>query len=628
MPNPKMLGSVKVPTHTRKIRGGGSSIVKQYTSLRELNIPDSNISVGDFKKRSEFVRSRLFNEEGKLVIDTNSAEKAVIELYGDIKHNGVDPKELSSENSISTLFTSMKEIFGNTEDPSLVRNFSYVSDEDIGSNILKILTHPDFIDKTIKKCNDLRKSFEDNLDVKTTVIDPFSFKFSSDVVHEVDANMIKDELNKKGIIKELKTLISDNPEHFDSKGWIDFDDLSSRLSLFSRMGLLNNRKAASTYIPTLILDTMAGGIKGSRIGMALSDSLYDNFKPNIEADFITGVPGELRQSLTKVVKESQGVSKEEKSYVLNTLKSIEDKHIIPFVNILRYHDKVSGFLSEKNGIFDSIQKLSERTRGLLEKMTPKHESRDVFISKNPLSILTMSPHNHIPNCQSVCDVAGNLNPGGLLKINIPGTINTHRSNDFIMYTTNDKGEKTARASFNYNQDNNKYSHFEYHPLYGDEQDGLLALSSVMRKKDDLFIKDNSSPKLRYPNTTTEYEKIRTFSKKTEKVAGELHDKIKEALSDIHKNPDRKKIIKSATDLLHSTIDSFQEESDNISANYAKMYSDHISQSLTDYPTFLYGSQMAQYITQLTSRLLDDLFLCKSYYKPFRESIKLLEDIKK
>lgn len=605
MRNPKMLKEVRVESHVRKTPGGGTTTVKQYRETREVNVEELSEKSIKFLDDAKELRAKLFDENGKMKIPRDEAERQVIGLYK-TKGNGVEDELSKYESSIGKLHEGSSNVFTSYEDPNLISNLSKNSDT-IHEKILNLLTNPEFIHGTIKKTNEVKSAAEKMFGVKTEEIDPFSFRFETKYNNESNPESIIELLTDKKVFENIYTLLSSNHKDvFGESPLIDKDTVAFQLMDMKKNNLFSNRKATSTIIPSILATALIdykmvdrGSISG------LIPKLFGirgKISENPYQGILMGEPGKIRKIALDHVKESN-IPTKDKEEVTKYLNKVEDKAIIPFINAMTFHDCIPKFLVDNPKILPDLQRVSENIREMMGNINVTGKKM-LTMSRNPLSILTMSPHKAAPSCQSILTKDGELKLGDSYAVNIPGSVNTHRTYDTILFMNNDKGEKNARISITLDSKKESFISFQYPNIFGE--------SSANRKVINDFIKQHGGtiraalPKEKTYNyfTNIKQNQHEPFNAIAQSIGGKMHAALKNG--DVEHLKPLKRNIDEANKMLTEYINEINSESFN-----------YINEQLKIVPTFLYGSGtqgILDTIDSYTRTSLNELYATKNSFE--------------
>jgi len=206
-----------------------------------------------------------------------------------------------------------------------------------------------------------------------------------------------------------------------------------------------------------------------------------------------------------------------------------------------------------NKIFDSLMKLGSdiMNQAVQMKKEINNETHNIYVSKNPMEMLTMSPSGNFESCQSLTNVDG-VSTVSILNANMVSAAYGDHNNDFIMYTTKNtnKGlEKSARISLSYNEESNKFDNFEEGKVYGSTLGHVVALKGIIKKiklDEDKFNYNVDSKSNSFVNDTKKI--IAEARKKTFSDEHIQLDTLYKRMSNSIKNSDKNEFYNAINDI--------------------------------------------------------------------------------
>lgn len=499
MKHPKTKKLIPIEGHLRKTPGGEVTQVDTHFALREINVDDM---LKSFHNDAKDLRKELLDDNGNLKVHENIAAEKLLKLYTH-KGNGVDDGDLRNfDNAIPEILKQASSVhptmMGYMYDRKLMKSMNT-------RGLVDLMTNPEFITQTHNTMKDIKKQMGliGNAVETGKWLDPFSFDFQVEGNNYTPTRELQDKLREKNIFKSLEDSCK---QHSDivNRLFIDEFSISSGILRTINDGLSKNRKYSSMILPSLLLpNVLAWDDMISSRTKYLDTHSYHPGKTNsgeqiigkefarelINSGVIFGDVNDARKRTLSAISKSDTpvVNGEELS---NYIKYVDDKHLFPALNVIAKRGYAPLQLSTNDRLLGDLQQTSERIRGLTENVNKK-ETVPATASKNPFAILTMSPNNPAPSCQSIVNETGKSIMVNSLNANVWGTINSHKTNDFIIFKNNSDGEKAARISLNH--DNNIFKHFEDDPIYGDgkkERDTIDSVMRAMNSSDNNVVHDN------------------------------------------------------------------------------------------------------------------------------------------
>jgi hypothetical protein len=359
-----------------------------------------------------------------------------MDLFG--SGHGVDRETLSREGIFQEIFDGWdREFFG-------VETLRF-DKRQFFSEILK----KGNVDRNIQFVDGLEAEFRKALGVKTTREDPFTFSFDYD---GADTQLHALRENEK-LVERIQNFLSTVTELGLTHGQASFvssDGLFDQLISAFRD---DPNKFSKGVAQTIISSNIANWNEGISPDVFLSfdrqkfDKFYREDLGGIYVGDGEAMRKELMKEFSRLESDLPDASKDEIRQLRSHMKKVDAASVGTHLTLLlNSGTKISKF-EELNKELKSLagyfgQRFNEKSGA--------GTSNKIYVSKNPLNILTMSPDKHVPSCQSLLqkDIeTGNMEVNITIdNINVVGSALSHKTNDFVMYTTNKDGEKDARVS--------------------------------------------------------------------------------------------------------------------------------------------------------------------------------------
>jgi len=327
--------------------------------------------------------------------------------------------------------------------------------------------------------------------IKTERVSPFTFKFEYGIKDfQIDKDKtyksIKDILYKSQILKTKSNVDTIKEELFKT----DIDGWCERMSYNINGEVYTPKIFAQKLIPESLFNNIV--IRYSdKINSTFNLSKVDSYigerllKVLYSEDYIDSDSEELRKGMKLLSNEDR--FKKYPEFKKN-LKEMKPQHIESFIDYV-FHFKRIPTPEMMNKIFDPLMKIGSNIMSQITQMKKEggKEMNNVYVSKNPMEMLTMSPSGNFKSCQCLTEFDGASTVSSLNANMISSTYGDH-NNDFIIYTTKntDKGlEKSARVSLNYDEETKKLNTFEKGKIYG----STLGHMNILKKFMENNIKD-------------------------------------------------------------------------------------------------------------------------------------------
>lgn len=500
MRNPKTLKEIPIEGHTRKTPKGGITTIDPHFAKREVNVNDE---LKSFHNKASELRKELFTSDGNLKLSENDTASKIMDLYKK-DGNGFDINDLKiSDNALSEVLRLSSDKFLGCEDNKYMQSINM-------RELANMVTHPDYINEVHLRTKMIKDKFDKAGITTKDYIDPFSFGIEKTGDKDINYNEIE-ELFSKNIYNKLTDVMNDNGDVLGHTLFMDRFRIDGQISDVLKSGMFNNRKFTSTILPSLIIPNMIH----QRLATTTTPTYDKNYLNNSRKDVISlssGITDEFikemnvtgggiifgnvanirKRTIDKVSKIQDDIGLDKGKEILNFFSKVDDAHLIPAVNITAKKGVIPTQMLSDKKLLKDVQKISESMRGVLSGNFGKNVTISATISKSPFALLTMSPNENIQSCQSIVSYNGDQITVGGLNANVTGAYNTHRTNDFIVFKNNNKGQKVARMSLNYDQRIDKFRYFEDSPVYGDgamERRDLKAIINNNKSEilfDDLF----------------------------------------------------------------------------------------------------------------------------------------------
>lgn len=463
---------VKVKPHVREghaVSGYHAERLKGTGEERPSDIgKHEKVSKENFWQAYEERTHGMFNEDGSLS-DQHSdeaLEKQMKELYSMGKESGVDPV-IHEDGFVGSVYSAYRQ---------------HARTIDIASahprEAMELLLNRENVQGIVDSVDALESRFQKDFGIKTERVDPFTFKFDhKGVIVGMDNPETRQSVSRL-IGTRTDAMFEEHPDSFDSGSLQIFE--------YGRCedGIKDAMKAGrlQKMLPSIILSNMSG-LKAPALltdsHRAITDHLREN-GINPDGNYIDAHPDKIKEVMTKKLRASSDfVGKEN---VMKLFKDIDAASTVPALNLMVNRMLIPTFMKDKS-VLGSVQKLSEGVNKMLID-SAKNGGKTIYVSRNPMNILTMSPEVTAPSCQSL-RLKGALN---ITKenINVPASYNTQATNDFIMYTTDKYGQKNARTSLTFDPETKKYTSYEGNSTYGGDQIGRDVINNFRNSNLDKF----------------------------------------------------------------------------------------------------------------------------------------------
>ena len=276
------------------------------------------------------------------------------------------------------------------------------------------------LDTIIKSVDGLQSKFENDFDVKTKRVDPFTFSFNFESHLGTESQAVRDK-----VIPFMKSKASkmayDYPEILSEKdsGKINWGNVVDGI----KDGMGQGEKAWTSNIGPSVVAANIGEYNAPMVSLDTKLRVIDMLRDNdIETfGFHNHKSDQIRDLMTKKLKEySEGGNTEEIKGLMDTFSKLEGGSVVPALSIFYNKGVDPKFMLDHPNFIKDIRKISD---GLRQNYLNNGVVRgDINVSRNPMNILTMSPDKGAPSCQSLVK-EGELNIEGN-NINVPASYNT------------------------------------------------------------------------------------------------------------------------------------------------------------------------------------------------------------
>ena len=326
----------------------------------------------------------------------------------------------------------------------------------------------DNIDTIIKSTDGLEKKFQKDFGVKTERVDQFTFKFD----HNINLQEISQENTLEYLMKKTDTISKKHGLNLEIDESQSMDDIAREMKKGDRH--FSSGGGVAAILPNI---TGLGGIN-------LPDEHFFNLEDHVNSRNLIGSGNIdlIKKSLTSDLNGTDVGGGYQKD-IIDLFSKIDGKHVEGALNYMMSNGKIPDFIGSNPELMKDIGGMVDGARQINEYGKKAGSAVSLYVSRNPMNILTMSPEQSSPSCQSIT-LNGEMNVNKE-NMNVPASYNMHTTNDYIMYTLDNKtSQKNARISLTYNPTTKEHINYEEMAVYGSSKIGKEAIKS--------FVESNNS----------------------------------------------------------------------------------------------------------------------------------------
>lgn len=573
--------------------------------LKDLGIKDvgqkDKVSVDDFNSEYDKISEQIFDKQGNFQRGTSlvDLEAHTKKLYSLSSESGVDPSIFNSEKFLDNVYRAYSE-----ELPNDV--FQYVGTS--GFQVFGDLLDRGNIDTVIKSTDGLESKFKNDFGIETERIDPFTFKFKQ-------KGYINDSIREKNIEyidKKVKGLREKHGVNLDIHSGLANDDIESAFRRSDKQFLRGGGLAALT--------SHIVGLPGENLSTHDINKLDDFILENSSRNETN--PDKIKKLLSKDLR-SSGIELESMDKVTGFFEGLDGKYAqAAFLSVLD-KGKIPTYMKDNPELMKDLNSIVSGVSQIQSIGKSSAQGADLYVSRNPLNMLTMAPTETCPSCQSITrfdEVYKKENIDvGKDNINVAASHNMHTTNDFIMYTLGEKsGQKNARISLTYDPKSKTYVNYEEGSIYGVDAVGKEVIQGFIDSHKDKFVE-------------AEYkEPIMPAEMKQESNTQSQLDKINLALDRVYEDFDRAiengdvGAAEEAASIMSDSHNKYNQNKQSIVSgikdDFDEMYVDVVDRD----KSLLYGSPGANFVygsREAFKMAVTDVEKLGKYYKSSTEEMQ-------
>jgi hypothetical protein len=261
---------------------------------------------------------------------------------------------------------------------------------------LSMLLDRENITSIINSTDGLEKLYQKHFNAKTERVDPFTFKFNRKESIPFDSAMVETQLATH-INKRFAEFSRNNKDRVDGEMKIsDYGSLTDMLEEGFRKG--DKSFAKSSGITALLMNTK--GLKSQALPEESRATVQEFLSKHglNSLGYVDANVDHIQQTMTKKLKEEPDFAGKED--IRNFFMRTEPGAMVPAINILKSkHSLPVGLQDAAPNVLKHFQGTVSGISDIL-KASGDVEST-IYVSRNPMNILTMSPEKTMPSCQSL-----------------------------------------------------------------------------------------------------------------------------------------------------------------------------------------------------------------------------------
>ena len=136
-------------------------------------------------------------------------------------------------------------------------------------------------------------------------------------------------------------------------------------------------------------------------------------------DYVDGKPADIRKLMTEGLSDEPNFTG--KDDIMKLFGSLDDDAVVPALNLMSRNAMNPTFLLTNKEVLNRAQKMGNSI-GQMFSATKSTPQRTVYVSRNPMNILTLAPEKSCPSCQTLTrDGAIAVSS---FNVNVPASYNT------------------------------------------------------------------------------------------------------------------------------------------------------------------------------------------------------------